>query len=211
MQSNLTEFGETYAEQPISSAFHFFLTGKVKDDLNTQSLVRKLKSCSVQDEVHIHINTPGGDLFTTMQIINSITACAGNVATYADGQVASAGSLIFFTGDMMTVADLTSFLIHNGFGGAVGKMSDVHMQSDHLKALYYKIFHSVYEPFFTPEEIDKVLGGSDIYLDTDQVIGRISRVFEEQQKDNNNNENNDEQRHGPFPTPGVGKKKRRKS
>ena len=96
-------------------------------------------------------------------------------------------------------------MIHNAFGGSVGKMSDVYSEVEGTKALLYKIFHSVYEPFFSPEEVDKVLSGHDIWLDSDQVMGRIDKVCS---GDNNKNEDNVKQGNGPTKTKRVGSKKR---
>ena len=209
MQSNnFSVGGDTSTKQEVSSSYDYYLSDVITHDHNTLSLIKQLKTAHPNDIVHIHINTPGGDMYTTMQIINSIRACPATVATHADGQVASAGSLIFFSGDMMSVAELSTFLIHNGSGGIGGKMSDMHLQSDDLKATCYKIFHSVYEPFLTSDEVDKVLSGVDIYLDSEQVIGRINKVCDVVQEDNNNkNENNDEQTKRPAKTKRVGKKK----
>jgi ATP-dependent protease ClpP protease subunit len=127
-------------------------------------------------------------MYTTMQIINSIRGCSGKVATHADGLVASAGSLVFFAGDMLSVSDLTSFLIHNGSASMGGKYSDIVSSVKHDTSVLHKIFHSVYQPFFSEEEIDKVLSGIDIHLGAEQVIGRIDKVCnaaEESSKDEN--------------------------
>ena len=177
-------------KQDLSSAYHFFISGEIGNDETSKSLIKTLKSCGSQDIVSIYLNTMGGDMYTTMQIINSIRSCAGRVATHADGLVASAGSLIFFAGDMMSVSELSSFLLHNGSGGVGGKMSDVHAHSDHTRSLIHKVFHSVYEPFFTPDEVDKILQGQDMYLHAEQVMGRISKVCETSEE-NNNNENDE--------------------
>jgi ATP-dependent protease ClpP protease subunit len=162
--------------QELSTSHNYFINDDIKDSQNLNSLIRTLKFCGPNDVVNIYINTGGGDLYTTMQIVNSMRACAGRVATHADGQVASAGSLIFFAGDMLSVSDLSSFLIHVGSMFTSGKTSDVHSSADHSRALLHKIFHSVYEPFFSVEEIDKVLAGVDIHLGSEQVIGRIDKV-----------------------------------
>ena len=87
---------EPYVRQELSSAYHFFLSGTIRQDSNTTALIKKLKSCGPQDIISIDINTPGGEMYTMMQIINSIRSCSGRVACHADGFVASAASCIFF-------------------------------------------------------------------------------------------------------------------
>lgn len=187
---------DSSTKQEASAIYSYYLSDTITHDSNTLNLIKDLKSCGPSDLINIYINTPGGDLYTTMQIINSMRSCQGTVATHADGHVASGGSLIFFAGDMMSVADLSTFLIHNGSGGFVGKMSDAHMQSDHYKQLIYKLFHSVYEPFLSKDEVDKVLTGVDIYLDSEQVIGKINKVCDTVE-DNKNEDNVEPKKRSP--------------
>lgn len=198
---------ETAVIENLGFAYHYYLTGEIKDDINTRCLIKKLKSCSPQDVVSIYLNTPGGNYTTARQIINSIRNCYGRVVTHADGDVASAGSLIFFCGDMLTVADFSSFLIHNGDMMIGGKLNEVMQSAVVHKGEIYDLFHSVYEPFLTTEEVDGVLGGKDINLRPEQVRTRIDNVVEDQ-KDNNNNENTDEPKQQSRPAKKVGRKSR---
>lgn len=182
---------ETGAIQPLSTSYSYYITEEINEDSdNILCLIRALKNCGPTDTVNIYLNTNGGCLDTTAQIINSMRACEGQVVTHADGLVASAGSLIFFSGEIMTVAELSKVLIHNGDLSIAGKFNEVHVQSDFWKNYVYTMFHSVYEPYLSAEEVDNILKGQDIYLTSEQVIERLARA--EQEYEDNNNENNDE-------------------
>ncbi len=152
-----------------SSIYHYYLSGEVGCSALYIGLLEALADMREGDVMYLHVNTPGGSIDTAVQIIDSILDCKGEVITCAEGQVASVGSLIFFSGHGFKVGRFCEVLLHDGSSGFSGKFSEslasARSCSDRVKALY----HSVYGRFFPKSEVDKVLEGVDRYILADEL------------------------------------------
>ena len=138
-------------------------------------VVEVLRSAKKDEEVHIYLNTPGGCLDSTVQVINAIRESKGNVTGFAEGQIASGGSLIFFSCPTMIVGDHCSFMLHDAHGLDGGTVSDRRSSVEHTSKRLHDLYHDVYSLVCTEEEIDRVLGGYEMYLTSDEVIERLSK------------------------------------
>lgn len=156
--------------------FHFYINDAIDDPDDYVELIDALYQGTPNHTIYIHLNTPGGRLDITMQIINAITSSEATVVGLADGQVASAGSLILFSCPMIGIQPMSYVMLHDASEGALGKVSENLRQAQFTSRLISKIAHSVYEPFFTKEEIDEILDGKDYWLSSEEVEKRISDV-----------------------------------
>lgn len=153
-------------------------------DADYSQLLRDLRECSPNDVIMLHINTLGGSLDTSIEIINAIQQSQATVVGISEGAVLSAGSLIFFACHAFIIQPMSYFMLHDGSSGVIGKMNEnlksAEFSANHLRSIYYK----VYSKFFTDEEINKVLEGSDIYLLAEEAEERVKRVMEEEGEQN---------------------------
>lgn len=168
--------------QPTGYTFHFFIHGEIGCSSGYIDLLDALYNGTEADTIYIHINTGGGYLDTAVELIQAISTTPAHVITCADGMVASAGSLLFFSGHAFVVGRFCEVMLHDGSSGPYGKfnenMKSIVSSSKRLEILY----HSVYEPFFTKGEVKKVLKGEDLYLHADDVEKRILKVMEDREK-----------------------------
>lgn len=200
------DYNKRYVD-PRGDVYHHFLTGEIKEGPNTLELIKDIKAAGPEDVVNIYINSPGGEVYCAMQIINAMRNSRCQVNTHAEGQVASAAGLIFFSGDGLAVADLSTFMLHDASAGFYGKTSEARSYNKDLESIVYKLCHTAYEPYITPEEIDKVLSGTDMYLTSEQVVERIKRVFDNKENNNNNEDIRKQQKQTRKPKAVGGKTK----
>jgi ATP-dependent protease ClpP protease subunit len=71
-------------------------------------------------DVHLQINSPGGNAFDGVAIYNLIAGHAGNVTAEVVGVAASAASIIAMAADELTMAKSSFLMIHNAWGLTVG-------------------------------------------------------------------------------------------
>ena len=57
-------------------------------------LLEVFDNATEKDEIEIMIDTPGGDVHTTMSLVERMENCRANVITTASGLVASAGAFL---------------------------------------------------------------------------------------------------------------------
>lgn len=80
----------------------------------------------------MHINSPGGDVFDGIAILNALRSHQGTVTTIVDGLAASAASFIAQAGSKRTMARNSEMMIHDASGLCIGNASDMREMLDLL-------------------------------------------------------------------------------
>ena len=62
--------------------------------------------------IHLHIQSPGGDIFSGLNICDAIDACKTDVYTYVEGSAASAATIIASRGKKRFMSKRSFMLIH---------------------------------------------------------------------------------------------------
>jgi len=65
------------------------------------------------EEIHLHINSPGGSVFEGVTIYNLLVAHKARVIVHIDGIAASIASVIALAGDTVNIAENGMVMIHN--------------------------------------------------------------------------------------------------
>jgi len=175
----LLNLKDDYRMHTVATAHHFYMHGEIGCSSEYVDLLDCLYTAGEGDIVYLHLNTQGGQLDTAVEIIGAIAQTSGTVVTCADGLVASAGSLLFFSGHSFLVGEFCQVMLHDGSSGEWGKINENLKSAKHLSDRLRRIYHSVYGRFFSEEEVDQVLNGSDLYLTADEVEMLIEFYIEE--------------------------------
>lgn len=158
---------------------HFYITGPIEDEDDYIDLIDALYQGKANENIIIHLNTPGGRLDITMQILNAMKTSEANVVSLADGEVASAGSIILFASQQIGVQPYSYVMIHDGSNGLGGKFNETLKHAQFSARLLKNLYHDVYTPFFTKKEIDAVLEGKDMWLTSEEVLERVQKAADE--------------------------------
>lgn len=103
--------------------------------VTAKQFARDLKDLGAVTKIHLHINSPGGDVFDGTAIYNLLKEHDAEVETYIEGIAASMGSVIALAGDTVHIAENAYYMIHNPSGMAWGD----HRAMDKTKALLEKV------------------------------------------------------------------------
>ena len=137
------------------------------------SKLQNLKN-SLGDEysptIHLHINTIGGEIFAAFATVDTILNLKSNVYTYADGLVASAGTLISSVGDRRYVGRHAQMLIHQLSSELYGTYADLQAGMDSTTTLM-KILKEFYKKNtkLPMKKLDELMT-KDIYLTADECL-----------------------------------------
>lgn len=86
--------------------------------------------------VHLHINSPGGDVFEARAMVSAvrahITAQASTVHTYIDGLAASAATYLALAGQQVHIAEGGMYMVHNAWTLAWGNKNELRTTADLL-------------------------------------------------------------------------------
>lgn len=169
---------EVYSSaKPLAIEYHFRVYGEIGEVENYIELMETLDSATELDHIYIHINTPGGNLYTAIPLVQAMRDSLASVVTVAEGEVKSAGSIILFAGEYIQVNPHCSFLLHDGSSGEIGKINENAKSANHVSEVIKGLYLDVYQPYFTEEEIVDVLSGKDLYLTSSEVSVRIEAVL----------------------------------
>lgn len=165
-----------YSVQSYANLYTYYIYGEIGPADMYVDLIDVLDNMTQNDVLNLHITTPGGYLDTAISIIHAMQRCQGTIKGYADGQVASAGTIIMLMCDEWIVSPYSYFMSHDASSGSIGKFSEQRAYIEHASKQIKTIYGDIYFPFFNMDEIDDILKGVDVYLDSEEMVERLKAV-----------------------------------
>lgn len=162
---------------------HFYLNGEVKSPENYVSWMQIIRTANQGDQIHIHINSYGGDIFTAIQLMRVIGESAASVCCSVEGMCMSAATLIFLSADQFQLSEHSMFMFHNYSSGAYGKGGELYDNVVHHKKWSEILLKDVYKNFLTEAEIRTILDNKDIWMNAQDVSGRLKKKYQIINKD----------------------------
>lgn len=91
---------------------------------------------SQQDKVvHLHINSPGGDVFEARAMAAAVVAHPNDVICHIDGIAASAATYLAMAGSKCHITDGGLFMIHNSWTLAMGDCNELRTTADLMEKI----------------------------------------------------------------------------
>lgn len=152
---------------------HFYIDKPILQFDEFVDLVNILKTAEPHDTIFIYIGTPGGDLAIALRIVNAIKMCNGTVITVLDGQVASAGTLIFLAGHKKMVFPHCGFMVHTVSLGTEGTLHNTSAYLKFSESWWLGICNEYYKGFLTDDELQRVIKNEELWLSSTDVMDRL--------------------------------------
>jgi len=168
----LTRYERQLAIRQIS----YYLCSEIREPQAYTELFHSLRTASSTDQVYLHLNCPGGDFDTGLQIINNMQASEARVITVLEARAYSMAAFLFLAGDELVVHDNCQLMFHIYSGSLVGKGNEQQAQVIALSNWFEKVMTRICTPFLNAAEIAKVLKGTDIWMDSDEIRRRLARL-----------------------------------
>lgn len=161
------------SEKVHANVHEVFLDTEIGDPSEYRDLLSLLFNADSGDHFAFYINTIGGDLSSTMAIIEGLKHTAAECSAILLGDTHSGGSLISMYCSELVVTDSASMMIHHAAGGVLGHMGNIREQANFSARRVERILEEAYEGFLTQEEIADVKKGVEIWLDAPQIRERL--------------------------------------
>lgn len=190
-----------------------------ENDVTAWNVLQELRALDA-DEIHVHINCPGGSVGEAFAIYNVLREHQARVTTYADGYVASAAIYPFLAGERRVANPVSAFYFHPVQMEAYGSSDELRKaatQAELLTEQGIKAFEGAGVPketarelvarddFATPEEMVQLgvateLGQQDSAEDASQsILPMVAQMLREHRKQKTNAEED-----GGNPSPACG-------
>lgn len=154
----------------------YYLCGEIQAPQFYTELFYTLRTAAETDLIYLHINSPGGDFNTGLQIINNILASDAQVVTVLEARAYSMAAFIFLSGDELIVHDNCQLMFHTYSSSFAGKGSEQLAEVHALGTWFEKVTTRLCTPFLSPTDITHILQGSDLWMDSDEIRRRLGRV-----------------------------------
>lgn len=164
-----------YERQVPVRQLSYYICGELKEPQYYTELFFTLRTASETDLIYLHLNSPGGDFNTGLQIINNIAASSARVVTILEARAYSMAALIFLSGDELFVHDNCQLMFHTYSGIFAGKGNEQQAEIAAVGRWFEKVMRRICTPFLTDDEVDRILKGADYWIDSDDISRRLSR------------------------------------
>lgn len=137
-------------------------------------------------EIHLYINSPGGQIYAGLAIYDTMQQIPNPVYTYAIGVTASFGTVLLASGakGYRYALPHATIHMHQPLGGAQGQASDVEIQAREILRLRDRLNHiMVHHTGRTLEDIERDTD-RDFYMDAQAAVeyGLVDQLLQSEKK-----------------------------
>lgn len=157
----------------VDAQTHSFYLYDINGPENYTEWYEVIRNCGPHDTVYIHINSPGGRIDATLQLLRAMSECRGTIVASVEGECASAATMVFLAADGWEVSPHSIFMFHNYSGGAFGKGGEMFSKLEFEKKWSESMMRQLYEDFLTEEELTQIFAGEDKYFTSEEVMERL--------------------------------------
>lgn len=158
----------------IGNVYDFYLNGGIEGPENYIEWNQIIRTASAADIIYLHINSYGGDIFSAIQLLRSLTESQAQVIASVEGACMSAATFLFLIADQCEVSDHSIFMFHTYSGGTIGKGHEMSVQIKYEEKWAKNLLEKIYTDFLTEQEITDIYEGKDIWMGPDEVIKRLT-------------------------------------
>jgi len=169
------KFGSSFSK-PVAQLHEFYLSGSVLDPEEYIDWFDCIRNASSVDTIKIYINSPGGDLYTTLQFLRVMGETEATIVTSVEGACMSAATMIFLHGHQQEVTPHSLFMFHNYSAGVFGKGGEMYDQLQFERKWSENFMREVYKDFLTEPEIQSMLNNKDIWMSSEEVVTRLQAL-----------------------------------
>lgn len=169
-------------QSAMAMTHRLHLKGPVTDPEDYVEWVETIRDAGEHDTIEFHINSPGGNVYSAIELIHAFADTKAHIHVVLSGIVASAGTILMTVGDSFEISPYTTFMFHNYSGGTIGKGNEMAIKMDYEREWSKMFMHDIYEGLLTTEEIDQMLDGRDFWLSAEDVGDRLSAMIEFRQE-----------------------------
>jgi ATP-dependent Clp protease protease subunit len=129
-----------------------------------------------QDIIPIVINSPGGDVYALMEMVDALENCGKKILTYVSGHAMSAGAFLAACGDqgLRFASQNSDLMVHQMSSGVVGKTEDIVSFADGAKRVNDHLFKMLDRKTGQKEgywrELLKINDHADLFLSPSQAL-----------------------------------------
>lgn len=164
---------------------NIFLDSDIGEPSEYRDFLNILVNSSEMDSINIYINCFGGNLDTTLSLVEGIKLSNANITAILMGACHSAASIIALNCDNIVILDNAYTMIHTVHMGYSGNVLNIKSHTDFAVIQIEKLIKDTYKGFLTKEEFNRIKNGAELWLNAEELRKRIKAKFKANRRDNN--------------------------
>ena len=151
------------------------------DDISDKAFKQDIENLGDVENITLHINSPGGSVFSAVAIANTLKNHKAKVVANIDGLAASAATIITSACDVVRMPKNALFMIHNPITFAYGNNQDMEKTLDMLNKVKNSIIETYLYKTNTDKETLSKLMNDETWMDaeTAKEYGFLDEILEE--------------------------------
>jgi ATP-dependent protease ClpP protease subunit len=157
--------------------YNVFLDSEIGEPSEYRELLTILFNAPPDSLIYLYINCTGGNLDTTLAIVEAIKTCDAKVSAILIGSCHSAASIIALNCDEIIVLDNAYSMVHTASFGSSGNVGTVKSHTEFVIAQIDKLIENTYSGFLNKEELARVKNGNELWFNAEDIRKRLKRKF----------------------------------
>ncbi len=157
--------------------YNIFLDSEIGEPAEYRELLTVLFNAPPDSLIYLYINCSGGNLDTTLAIVEAIKMCDAKVSAILIGSCHSAASIIALNCDEIVVLDNAYSMVHTASFGSSGNVGTVKSHTEFVIAQIDKLIENTYSGFLNKEELARVKNGNELWFNAEDIRKRLKRKF----------------------------------
>ena len=141
------------------------------DDISDKAFKRDIENLGDIENITLHINSPGGSVFSAIAIANTLKNHKAKVTANIDGIAASAATIITSACDIVRMPKNAHFMIHNPMTFAYGNNQDMEKTLNMLNKVKDSIIETYLYKANTDKETLSKLMNDETWMDAETAKG----------------------------------------
>lgn len=123
-------------------------------------------------DIHLHISSPGGDVFAARAMVAAIAAHPSKITAHIDGLAASAASYVAMACDSVVMQDGAMLMIHNAWCVSMGNASDLRGTADLLDKIDGSIVADYQRKTGLPADELQAMMAAETWMDATEAVAK---------------------------------------
>ena len=151
------------------------------DDISDKAFKQDIENLGDVENIILHINSPGGSVFSAVAIANTLKNHKAKVTANIDGLAASAATIITSACDVVRMPKNALFMVHNPITFAYGNNQDMQKTLEMLDKVKDSIIETYLNKVKTDKETLSQLMDDETWMDAEMAkeYGFVDEIINE--------------------------------
>ncbi len=139
--------------------------------ISAKQFAKDVKDLGDVKRIHLHINSPGGNVFDAVAMYNLLGQHKAHVVVNIESLAASAATIVAMAGNEIYMADNAMMMIHDAWGLVIGNAAEMRKNADLLDKIDGTIVATYAKRTKIDDQVIKDLMSAETWMTASEALG----------------------------------------